>query len=56
VVEQRIVQSNGNYACRTKEFDQHQSQDLPESVDVPTAIRKETVIGVVSTLKAWVGK
>jgi hypothetical protein len=56
VVEQRIVQSEGNSSCAIKDFDKHQSQDLPEFVDVPARIWKETVIGVVSTPKAWIGK
>jgi len=55
-MEQRIVQSNHNNPRRAKEFDQHQCQNLPESVYVPTAIWKETMICIVSTLKAWIGK
>jgi hypothetical protein len=55
-MKQCIVQSNSNDTCRAKDPDQCQCQDLPEFVDVPTAIWKETMVGIVSTLKAWVGK
>ena len=56
VVEQRIVQSEGNSSCAIKDFDKHQSQDLPERIDIPTGIWKKTMVGIVSTLKAWICK
>jgi hypothetical protein len=56
VMEQRIVQGNRNNTRRAKEFDQYECQDLPEFVDIPTTIWKETMVGIVSTLKIWVCK
>jgi hypothetical protein len=56
VMEQSVVQSNSDNTCWAKEFDKHQCQDLPEIVDVPTTIRKKAMVGIVSTLKAWIGK
>jgi hypothetical protein len=55
-VEQRIVQGKGNSFCSAQDFDQHHGQYLPKFVDVPTTIWKKAVIGIVSTLKARIGK
>jgi hypothetical protein len=56
VMEQCIVQSNSNDACRTKEFDQYHCHNFPELVDIPAGIWKKTMVGIVSTPKAWIGK